>query len=701
MKAYQLKIVIKNSKPPIWRRCIIPAGITFSHLSIIFNKVMGWSGYHLSEYEFYHLGLQLREDDKLLDFIPLGDYDLLDSSKTYINEYIEKQKWFTYTYDFGDHWQHRVTIEEVITDYPYNYPQVVKYKGDCPIEDCGGIYGYYDCIDVMEDDSHPESKERKEWAKSQGYGWTYSIDEVNNDLKDTCYVTFGKGEKRNQEEIYEDMFQGKYGLLGSTTAKNKELPIKPTPINSNEDIPQLARIFIELEESQEFKNLIENTSIIEDDPQLLKDKIKLEINEFLAKKMYEEGFIEKIKLHDILNSITKKDLKDIGKNYDIKYLSSLNKPELINVIEEKLLTPETMEDIFIVLTDNEIKAFEKASQYTIGYPIKDHEENDYESLFDAGYINITVDNVVHVPEDVIDLYKNINTEEFHNRRRRISWLISCFDFASAFYGEVPVHIMVKLFNKNKDMQTDNQSLIDDYDNIPYPQKEFTFFNDKFVHYDLIRDQNSYDMLIQSQGSKKFYIPSKNEIIDNARVGFLINDSQNQKMISFFTSHLGVDEEDAIMSVAIMSSVINTGGDMTDIFDYINDKGISFNSTDDLNSFIPLLNDFWNNTRIIYNRGHRPIDIFEDDRKNIQPIGSGKMPTIIPGSSSAAKTLMEGRNEIEKMGFTIDFESNASEFPVYSMPNGLDGSVEMKTKKVYPNDPCPCGSGKKYKKCHGG
>ena len=24
----------------------------------------------------------------------------------------------------------------------------------------------------------------------------------------------------------------------------------------------------------------------------------------------------------------------------------------------------------------------------------------------------------------------------------------------------------------------------------------------------------------------------------------------------------------------------------------------------------------------------------------------------------------------------------------------------KAKKIYPNDPCPCGSGKKYKKCHG-
>ena len=25
---------------------------------------------------------------------------------------------------------------------------------------------------------------------------------------------------------------------------------------------------------------------------------------------------------------------------------------------------------------------------------------------------------------------------------------------------------------------------------------------------------------------------------------------------------------------------------------------------------------------------------------------------------------------------------------------------LKEKKIYPNDPCPCGSGKKYKKCCG-
>ena len=83
MKAFQLKIAIKNSKPPIWRRVIVPAGITFSQLSIILNKVMGWCGYHLFEFEFYHLELRIAEDAEEFD-VGYGPYDYVEASSTYI-----------------------------------------------------------------------------------------------------------------------------------------------------------------------------------------------------------------------------------------------------------------------------------------------------------------------------------------------------------------------------------------------------------------------------------------------------------------------------------------------------------------------------------------------------------------------------------------------------------------------------------------
>ena len=138
MKAYQVKITVKGSHPPIWRRCIIPAGITFSQLAVLFNEIMGWKGYHLFAFQFHDLGICVEEIDE--DYADM-DYDLEEATETLIDPYMEHVKWFTYCYDFGDDWEHRIDIESVITDCEYTHPVVLKAKGACPFEECGGIGG--------------------------------------------------------------------------------------------------------------------------------------------------------------------------------------------------------------------------------------------------------------------------------------------------------------------------------------------------------------------------------------------------------------------------------------------------------------------------------------------------------------------------------------------------------------------------------
>ena len=53
-----------------------------------------------------------------------------------------------------------------------------------------------------------------------------------------------------------------------------------------------------------------------------------------------------------------------------------------------------------------------------------------------------------------------------------------------------------------------------------------------------------------------------------------------------------------------------------------------------------------------------------------------------------------------MGFPLDINGGADTILTSFFPNGLKGNAVKVEKKVYPNDPCPCGSGKKYKKCCG-
>ena len=75
-------------------------------------------------------------------------------------------------------------------------------------------------------------------------------------------------------------------------------------------------------------------------------------------------------------------------------------------------------------------------------------------------------------------------------------------------------------------------------------------------------------------------------------------------------------------------------------------------------------------------------------------------TVVPGSSDAAKILQEAGDQLRDMGVQVDLDSNAAEVPTYRYQNSPERTITKVVKKVYPNDPCPCGSGKKYKKCCG-
>lgn len=173
-----MKIMVKHSHPPIWRRFIVPAGLTFSQLGYILNEVMGWYGGHLSQFDFYHLGIVVEENPEDMDWY---DREVLDATDTPIEPFMDEEDWFTYIYDFGDYWEHRVEIEKILPEYELDYPAVLKFKGNTPYEDCGGIEEYYHILEVL---GNPEDKEYEE-IKNQVDEFPhheYTLEEVNQTL---------------------------------------------------------------------------------------------------------------------------------------------------------------------------------------------------------------------------------------------------------------------------------------------------------------------------------------------------------------------------------------------------------------------------------------------------------------------------------------------------------------------------------------
>ena len=159
---FQLKVTLRGSKPPIWRRILVPNTITLGKLHQVLQVIMDWEGEHLHQFV---LGRELYGvPDKEDVFFGMS---VNDENKTILSSLLSKEKdWLTYEYDFGDSWEHKLVLEKKLPfDSAMQLPHCINGKRACPPEDCGGIWGYMDLIGIMSDKSSPEYAERVEWLE--------------------------------------------------------------------------------------------------------------------------------------------------------------------------------------------------------------------------------------------------------------------------------------------------------------------------------------------------------------------------------------------------------------------------------------------------------------------------------------------------------------------------------------------------------
>ena len=202
---YQLKITIKNSHPPIWRRILIPDHITFFDLDDIIEAAFGWEHNHLFAFHF---------KDSHTKFVGTPIPEDSDTAHACIDPWIKEGISFTYTYDFGDNWIHTVKVEKIIP-YDERYPQALKSKGPNMTEDCGGIWGFYNCINEAEPfDLEAVNSDFKNWSlpetnpESEPYDFDPDLDEW--EIFENLLTGLTGENKENQKQMEEFMMEMKH-----------------------------------------------------------------------------------------------------------------------------------------------------------------------------------------------------------------------------------------------------------------------------------------------------------------------------------------------------------------------------------------------------------------------------------------------------------------------------------------------------------
>lgn len=183
---YQLKITLRDIRPPIWRRVLVRSDATLGHLHWVIQLAMGWTNSHLHSFSIQGIDYGVPMPELGFDDLGLHNEQPVKLSKVIMGE---KFKFF-YLYDFGDSWEHEILVEKVLTaEADTDYPVCIKAKRACPPEDCGGTWGYQEFVEAVQNPDHPDHEALLEWIGGSFDPEDAELDKINTLLKTVPHDT--------------------------------------------------------------------------------------------------------------------------------------------------------------------------------------------------------------------------------------------------------------------------------------------------------------------------------------------------------------------------------------------------------------------------------------------------------------------------------------------------------------------------------
>lgn len=184
----QLKIELAYTDPPVWRTVVVPHDIRLDRLHTVIQQSFDWDDAHMHSFERDKVIYEAPAPFEMDMFGP-GSRDVRDEGKVTLDQVLTKARQkLDYTYDFGDNWQHKITLEKLMPDEPVaGKPKRIAVCIDganaAPPEDCGGAGGFQNLKDALADPTHPEHGDIVEWWGDEFDETEFSVASINDDLK--------------------------------------------------------------------------------------------------------------------------------------------------------------------------------------------------------------------------------------------------------------------------------------------------------------------------------------------------------------------------------------------------------------------------------------------------------------------------------------------------------------------------------------
>ncbi|MDF9409965.1 MAG: hypothetical protein A4E52_01007 [Pelotomaculum sp. PtaB.Bin013] len=365
-------------------------------------------------------------------------------------------------------------------------------------------------------------------------------------------------------------------------------------------------------------------------------------------------------LSDALRRLSKNELSKIRQTLGFKNLSSLKKGELIcklvnlipakfkNIIytfdRERYSLAKRMLKNKGCVTANGIPIFKVESlvRYGIAFPGVHHDQK-----------------ILCMPLELMNIFKEIDGNELESIVRRNTEWIKLTQGLLYYYGVMGALSINKMINQLTGQEADLVGYIgvlsaasDYYGQImlsAYGYQDHRVFDAKKI----IDEQ-------KMRPGVHYYPFTKQQLLKAGEPDFIERTPAMSKLIRFLLEYYDLSDEEINEMMLQLIDMINLDMMPTRMIEYLG-SWLEFPSFDMVRELTAKLTELCNHTRMWILKGHTPNELSQEEKKHLKP-----MPAE-------------------------PFKLNQTDSNIYNIRTGA---------KIGRNDPCPCGSGKKYKKCCG-
>ncbi|PZE19326.1 YecA family protein [Paenibacillus xerothermodurans] len=361
------------------------------------------------------------------------------------------------------------------------------------------------------------------------------------------------------------------------------------------------------------------------------------------------------KLKDILPVLTKARLSFLAANYQLPGRSKMKKLELADALYQHLTDVNVLRNAILLAESEEWEIVHRLLKAPY---VQDNTifPGMYLFLMDKGLVYSFYKEAnlfILIPEEIKEAYGKLPLKAFREERDRLQLILQYINASANLYGICPLAKVIEIFNIQNERPLTEAELYGAYTKITSRARTWYFergnvINDYFGY----EAEDEMELLLEQVKDKPYYIPDKQELLKYADSGYFEKTPQLNRLQEYVSQHLCKDEtlvDDLVDDIQLACSM----EDSLDAIIYeFQRRSISFTKREQLQAILPLIMDVYNHTRIWSNRGHTPAEL-----------GSGFSQS-------------KNKNNVIYLG------------------------QQAVSSKVGRNDPCPCGSGKKYKKCCG-